>query len=64
MFHLGIWEVLEEYVADLVGNIGAELLIGRKPIGTCDHVSEDDIPIAIGTHIPSALSESFLMTNF
>ena len=43
MFHLRIWKVLDEYVADLVGNIDVELLVGRTPIETCSSVSEGDM---------------------
>ena len=52
MFRLGIREVPEEYVADLVGNIGVEFLVGKKPIGTCDNMSVDNVSIAIGDSHP------------
>ena len=41
MFRRVIWEVPEEYVADLVGNSVVEFPVGRKPIGTYDNVSEE-----------------------
>jgi hypothetical protein len=47
MFRLATREVPEEYVADLVGNSAVEFLVGRKPIGTCNDISEKDMPIAI-----------------
>ena len=40
MFRLEIWEVLEEYVADLVGNSAVEFPVGRKLIVTRGSVSE------------------------
>jgi hypothetical protein len=47
MSHTATREVLEEYIADLAGNNGVEFLVGRKPIGTCDDISEEDVPTAI-----------------
>jgi hypothetical protein len=52
MFHLEIREVPEEYDADLVGNSAVEFLVGRKPIGTCDDVSEEDATTVIGYSHP------------
>ena len=43
MFHLEIWEVVEERVADLEGNSVVGFPAGRKPIGTCDDVSEEGV---------------------
>src|ERR1700744_3287069 len=43
MFRRVIWEVLEEYVADLAGNSAVTSLVGRKPIGTCGNVSKEDV---------------------
>ena len=55
MFRLEIWEVPEESVADLVGNSVVEFLVGRKPIGTCDNISEEDVTIPIGHSHPIGL---------
>ena len=52
MFHLETREVPEEYVADLVGNIGVESPVGKKPIGACDNMSVDNVSIAIGDSHP------------
>ena len=41
MFRLEIRAVPEEFVADLAGNSAVEFLVGRKPIGTCDHIREE-----------------------
>ena len=35
--------VPEGFAADLMGSSAVELLVGRKPIGTCDDVSEEDV---------------------
>ena len=43
MFRRAIWEVPEEYVADLAGNSGVVLLVGRIPIGTCGNVRKEDV---------------------
>ena len=47
MFRRVIWEVPEEYVADLVGNSVVEFPVGRKPIGTCDNVSKEPVSFEI-----------------
>ena len=58
MFRLKIQEAPEECVADLAGKSVVELQVGRKPIETCDHVREADVPFAIGhSHPISSLGE-------
>jgi hypothetical protein len=64
MFRLEIREAREEYVADLAGNNVVAFLVGRKPIGTCDNISEENASYrTLDTHIPSAFSESVSITN-
>ena len=55
MFRLVIRGVPEEYVVDLAGNSVVEFLVGRKPIGTCDNISEEDVTIPIGHSHPIGL---------
>jgi len=52
MFRQEIREVPEEHVADLAGNSVVEFPVGRTPIGTCDNISEDHVPLAIGHSHP------------
>ena len=40
MFRLEIRGVPEEYVVDSAGNSAVEFPVDRKPIGTCDNISE------------------------
>ena len=55
MFHQETSEVHEEYVAGLAGNSAGEFPIGRKPIETCDNISEIDVPVALGHSHPIGL---------
>ena len=48
MFRLEIREVPGGCVADLAADSVVESPVGRKPIGTCDDVSEEDVPFATG----------------
>ena len=48
MFRPVIREAPEEYVADLAGNSVVAILVGRKPIGTCGNVSEEDVSFETG----------------
>ena len=58
MFRLENQGVVEESLADLVGNSAVELLVGRKPIGTCDDVREEDVHLATGhAHAIGSLGE-------
>ena len=58
MFRLEIQEAPGECAADLAGNSAVELLVGRKPIETCDNVSDEDVPFPIGhAHPISSLGE-------
>ena len=58
MFRLEIQEAPGECVADLAGNSAVELLVGKRPIETCEDVSEKDVPFAIRhAHPISSLSE-------
>ena len=58
MFRQEIQEAPGECVADLAGNNAVELLVGRKPIETCDDVSEEDASFTIGyAHPISSLGE-------
>ncbi len=52
MFRQDIQEVPETYVADLAGSSAVEFLVGRKSIGTCDDMNEDDVSIEIGHSHP------------
>ena len=47
MFRRVIWEVPEEYDADLAGNSAVTSLVDKKPIGTCDNVSKEDASFEI-----------------
>ena len=40
-FRLENWEVPEDYVADFAGSSDVDSPIGKRPIGTCDDVSEE-----------------------
>ena len=58
MFRLETREVPEGCVADLAADSIVELPVDRKPIETCDDVSEEDVPFASGyAHPISSLGE-------
>jgi hypothetical protein len=41
MYRLEFWEVPEDYVVDFAGSSDVDFPIGKKPIGTCDNISEE-----------------------
>ena len=48
MFRRENREVHGVFVADSAGNSVVVFPVGRKPIGTCDDVSQQDLPFAAG----------------